>query len=97
MKADLIKKLCCPFDKSGLKLTIITKDTEGNILEGFFHCPECNRIYPVIKGIPIMNPDEYREFKLEQPLMERWSKHLDGRINSEFRLVKEGGELKIEN
>ncbi|MBR9757064.1 MAG: hypothetical protein GYB39_03210 [Algicola sp.] len=89
MKTETIDKLCCSFDKSDLELTTITADVEGNILEGFLNCTECNRIYPIVKGIPIMSPNEYREFKLEQPLYEQWSKYLEGKKVENFTLVKE--------
>jgi uncharacterized protein len=88
MKISTINKLCCPFDKNDLVLTIISKDISGSITEGFLTCGNCNRIYPLVKGIPIMNPDEYREFHLEQPLIDRWQKHLKGKEFSNFRLVE---------
>lgn len=87
MRIETIKKLCCPFDKGELELTEITKDLSENILEGFFICSECKRLYPIVKGIPIMSPDEYREFKLELPLLDRWQKHLKGKSFDNFRLV----------
>ncbi len=83
-------------DKSELELTTIASDIHGNILQGFLTCSECERIYPIVQGIPIMSPDEYREYKLEQPLLDRWKRHLKGRTFKNFRLVapeiKEGGE-----
>ena len=88
MKTETINKLCCPFDKGDLGLTEITKDVNDNILEGFFVCSSCKRLYPIVRGIPIMSPDEYREFKLEQPLMERWQKHLKGQKFENFRLTE---------
>jgi len=33
-----------------------------------------------------MSPDEYRDFKLEFPLVERWQKHLKGRTIENFRI-----------
>ncbi len=76
MKATLIHKLCCPFDKQDLKLSIITQDIDQNIIEGLLTCPACARYYPIVYGIPIMNPDEYREKQLEAPIMARWAKQL---------------------
>lgn len=87
MKTETINQICCPFDKGDLNLTEIIKDISGNILEGFFVCNNCKRLFPIVKGIPIMSPDEYREFKLEQPLLERWQKHLNGQAFENFRLV----------
>jgi uncharacterized protein YbaR (Trm112 family) len=84
MKIETINLLCCPFDKFDLQLTIVSKDTEQNIIEGYFVCNNCKRIYPIVKGIPIMSPDEYREFKLEQPLLNRWTK---SDVSDNFRLL----------
>lgn len=92
MTPGTIKKLCCSFDKSDLELTIIKQTIEGNVEEGYFTCSECNRIYPIVKGIPIMSPDEYREFKLEQPLLDKWEQHLKGRTVENFRLMEQGDE-----
>ena len=98
MRIDTIKKLCCPFDKAELILTTITKDLNENIIEGLLTCDECKRIYPIVKGIPIMSPDEYREFRLEQPLLERWQEHLNGKSVDHFRLVdKEVATVKESN
>ena len=87
MRKATIKKLCCPFDKQDLELTPITEDMDEHIIEGLLICNNCTRIYPIVKGIPIMNPDEYREFKLEQPLLEKWQVHLRGKKVENFRLV----------
>ena len=70
----ILNKLCCPFDKADLTLEIVTQDIDENILEGILSCTECKRIYPIVKGIPIMNPDEYREFDMEKPMLEKWEK-----------------------
>lgn len=88
MRLSTINKLCCPFDKADLTLTTITEDTEKRVLEGWLHCNQCKRIYPIVKGLPIMNPDEYRELSLEKPLLEKWSKHLEGKTVSNFRLTE---------
>lgn len=88
MKIATFDKLCCPFDKADLKRTIISKDVEQNVQEGFLTCNQCKRIYPIVKGIPIMNPDEYREIELERPLLEKWQKHLEGAEIINFRLVE---------
>jgi uncharacterized protein YbaR (Trm112 family) len=88
MKIETINKLCCPFDKGDLNLTEITKDVNDNILEGFFVCSSCKRLYPIVKGIPILSPDEFREFKLERPLVEKWQKHLKGKKFENFRLTE---------
>ncbi|MBW8524457.1 hypothetical protein K0U91_09450 [Chryseobacterium chendengshani] len=87
MTIKTIEKLCCPFDISDLNLTIISQDKTENIIEGLLICDTCKRIYPIISGIPIMSPDEYREFKFEQPILERWKKYLEDKKVENFRLI----------
>jgi uncharacterized protein len=76
MKMETIEKLCCPFDKSDLKLHAVTKDEDGNIVQGLLSCQGCKRTFPIVYGIPIMTPDEYRAFDLERPLVEKMKKEL---------------------
>jgi uncharacterized protein YbaR (Trm112 family) len=85
MKTSLLEKLCCPQDKSGLELQIF-KQNNDEIIEGLFTCHECKRYYPIIYGIPIMTPDEYREKSLEEPLLKKWGLQLDEK-ESRFMLV----------
>lgn len=92
MKLETIEKLCCPFDKSGLTLRPITGDEQDNILEGLLICLKCDRVYPIISGIPIMSPDEYRDFKIEQPTLESWSRYLNSDENERMQIAD--GKLK---
>ncbi|HSC55504.1 MAG TPA: Trm112 family protein [Phnomibacter sp.] len=85
MRKETIEKLCCPFDKSDLQLKTIATDVETNIIEGFLFCNHCQRVYPIVKGIPIMSPDEYREFKLEQSILNRWT---ESKVADNFRLTR---------
>ncbi len=87
MRKSTLEKLCCPFDKANLEATIVAIDFNDNVQEGYLYCHVCNRIFPIVMGIPIMNPDEYREFQYEQPLYERWNKHLKGKSIDQFRLT----------
>lgn len=89
MRIETIEKLCCPFDKSDLKLRIITKDDQTNILEGILSCADCKRVYPIVAGIPIMNPDEYRDFEREQPMLEKWEQYLEAKLNDEVKTISE--------
>lgn len=86
MRIETIEKLCCPFDKSDLTLNIITKDSQNNILEGILSCAACKRVYPIVTGIPIMNPDEYRDFDRERPMLEKWEQLLE---------TEQAGNIKI--
>ncbi len=80
-----IQKLWCPFDKEELTLTIITQDTGHNVMEGILTCNFCKRYYPIISGIPIMSPDEYREKLLEAPVIEKWKPELSRK--KDFKLL----------
>lgn len=82
MKLETIEKLCCPFDKTDLTLQIITKDEQDDVLEGILSCAACLRVYPIVTGIPIMNPDEYRDFEREQPMLDKWEALLDKKIKT---------------
>lgn len=75
MKLSLLEKLCCPQDKNELELKIF-KQVEDEIIEGIFTCLDCKRYYPIVYGIPIMTPDEYRQKELETPLLNRWGLQL---------------------
>jgi len=83
---SLFNKLCCPVDKKDLQLTVYLKNQEGDVLEGIMTCPHCGRYYPIIYGVPIMTPDEYREKALEAPVMEKWGLTADPKS---YKLLQE--------
>ncbi|MEX2404963.1 MAG: hypothetical protein WD625_12565, partial [Balneolales bacterium] len=58
------------------------------IHEALMTCPKCKRYYPVIYGIPIMTPDEFRERALEEPLLKKWGLTLE-EDNPDLFLLKE--------
>ena len=76
MTTHFLSKLCCPFDKSDLHLQVFTEKEPDLIHEGLLTCPTCNRLYPIIHGVPIMIPDNYREAQLEQPFFVKWESQL---------------------
>ncbi len=76
MNKSLLPKLCCPIDKHDLNIKIF-KQQNDEIIEALMTCPDCGRYYPVIYGIPVMTPDEYREKSLEEPILKRWGLQLD--------------------
>jgi len=88
MKKDFIYKLCCPFDKQELDLQIITEDLNDEVREGILICNHCKHYYPIIHGIPIMSPDEYRETDLELPVMKRWANELGSNKVKNFRVLE---------
>lgn len=75
MRKEFLDKLICPFDKSELSIRIINQQNE-DIHEGYLTCQLCKRYYPIVSGIPIMTPDEYREASLEVPLLKKWGEQL---------------------
>lgn len=86
MKKDFLNKLCCPFDKDDLDLKIFVEGTEGEIIEGLFTCKKCKRYFPIVSGIPIMTPDEYRQQQLEAPILMKWIDKLPGEQMKDFRI-----------
>lgn len=92
MKASLLNKLCCPMDKLELDLKIFSKKPDGEIIEGLLTCSECGRYYPIVYGIPIMTPDEYREKSLEAPMLKKWGLNLES--NSTQFLLSASEEKK---
>lgn len=88
MKKTFADKLVCPFDKQELELQIFAEDGQGNILEGMLTCSHCKRYYPIVYGLPIMTPDEYRVAALEAPLFKKWEKQLANIKFKDFRLLE---------
>ena len=88
MNASLLKKLCCPIDKHDLEVKIFVQDEKKNIIEGLLTCSECRRYYPIVYGIPIMTPDEYREKALEAPILQKWGLTID-KTDAKIFLLKE--------
>lgn len=71
MKVSFLKKLVCPFDKEELDVKILQQEND-EIQQGVMTCRKCQRYYPIVQGIAVMSPDEYRQFSLEKPLLEKW-------------------------
>lgn len=88
MTESFAQKLCCPIDKHDLETRIFVKHENGEILEALLTCKECRRYYPVIYGIPIMTPDEYRDKSLEDPVLKKWNLSLPSGNQKSFQLEK---------
>lgn len=87
MKLTFLEKLVCPFDKDDLDIKIFKQEQE-KIIEGLLTCNTCHRYYPIVHGIPIMSPDEYREPQLEIPILAKWGeKLLNTNTGTRFQLV----------
>ncbi|MEQ8470317.1 MAG: hypothetical protein RIC35_03990 [Marinoscillum sp.] len=85
MRKSLLEKMCCPFDKHDLKVSVFTEE-HGVIHEGIILCSHCQRYYPIIYSIPIMTPDEYRQMGLEAPILEQWGLSIDAQSPDRFKL-----------
>lgn len=92
MTKELYQKLCCPIDKHDLEINIFTENEEGEILEALMTCPECNRYFPVIYGIPVLIPDEYRDESLEVPMLKKWGFQIEESEGGELPLLTEKSE-----
>jgi len=90
MKTDFLKKLCCPFDKADLAIQVFQLQ-DDEIREGILTCTCCKRYFPIVQGIPVMSPDEYREKSLELPILERWGIHESLEVKS-FSLTEANSE-----
>lgn len=86
MRLSLLEKLCCPVDKHELNSQIFVQQENGDITEGLLTCPSCKRYFPIVYGIPIMTPDEYREKALEEPILEKWGLALEEAEKQKFLL-----------
>lgn len=64
-------------DKHNLNIHIFTQTEDGEILEALMNCPQCHRQFPVIYGIPVLIPDEYRDKTLEEPILKKWDRILE--------------------
>ena len=89
MTKSLLQKLCCPIDKHDLGINIFHENEEGEIIEALMTCPNCNRYFPVVYGIPIMIPDEYRDESLEKPMLKKWGFELKEGDEDGLPLLKE--------
>ena len=79
MTQTLYKRLACPIDKAApLRLSVFNVKQE-EVIEGILECPHCHRYFPIIGGIPILTPDEYRDASIEAMFLEKWAAHLSGR------------------
>ena len=59
MKPELMDILACPVCKGSLTLTV-TREEEGEIVQGSLHCGHCNETYPIEDTIPNLLPPALR-------------------------------------
>jgi uncharacterized protein YbaR (Trm112 family) len=59
MQASLMEILVCPMCHGDLDLAV-SRESEGEILEGTLTCTKCGERYPIEDGIPNMLPPDQR-------------------------------------
>ena len=59
MKPEMMEILVCPVCKGKLKLTV-TKEADGEIVEGNLHCANDDETYPIEDTIPNLLPPSLR-------------------------------------
>ena len=59
MRPDLMEILACPVCKGDLTLKV-TREEEGEIVEGSLHCKSCDETYPIEDSIPNLLPPGLR-------------------------------------
>ena len=60
MKRKLMDILVCPLCKGELALSV-TKEEDGEIIEGTLRCDACGESYPIEETIPNLLPPELRD------------------------------------
>lgn len=60
MKTKLMQILVCPACKGKLKLSVEEKQG-ARIISGTLYCPQCDKTYPIIDGLPHLLPPELAE------------------------------------
>lgn len=87
MNKNTLAKMCCPFDKSDLLLHAIERNVEDKVLLGYLNCKTCDRIFPIVSGVPIMTPDTYRDEVTEHNLYTLLQQHIGDQKIENFRLL----------
>ena len=59
MKPDLLDILACPVCKGPLELDV-SKEENGEIIEGTLTCGPCKEVYPIEDAIPNLLPPSLR-------------------------------------
>ena len=59
MKPELMDILACPVCRGELELTV-TREDDGEIVEGSLRCTGCGETYPIEDSIPNLLPPDLR-------------------------------------
>lgn len=58
MRKNILHVLRCPTDLAQLHLETENQDPDGHIMSGFLRCTECQKAYPIRRGVPNFVPGE---------------------------------------
>jgi len=76
MRMELMDVLACPIDKHyPLDLHVFEKK-DGEVEEGIIFCSKCGRVYPIIRKIPELLPDDMRDVESDVAFLKKWHKKL---------------------
>ncbi len=82
MKRWMLDIIACPIDKSYPLELREFKSNVDEVVEGVLICSRCNRIYPIVEGIPLLLQEELRDKEIEQAFMERWKDEINKIISN---------------
>lgn len=60
MKGELLKILSCPYNEDSHLEMRVRKKENNEIIEGVLTCEKCERIFPIISGVPYLLPDDFK-------------------------------------
>ena len=60
MLANLLDILACPNDHGPFEL-VVSREEQGDIVEGYLTCEICSEVYPIEGSIPNLLPKNLRE------------------------------------
>lgn len=82
MKKELMLMLVCPSDKTSNLDLIEFEINNLEIESGLLYCHKCVRYYPIINGIPLMLPDNQRNFISESRFLSKWYSKIPDEIKT---------------
>lgn len=82
MKRWMLDIIACPIDKSYPLELREFKSNDDEVVEGVLICLRCNRIYPIVEGIPLLLQEELRDKEIEQAFMKSWKDEINKIISN---------------
>lgn len=60
MKEELLKILSCPYNQDTHLEMKVRKKQNDEIIDGVLPCEKCERLFPIIGGVPYLLPDDLK-------------------------------------